>query len=215
MRDFVSKWGKVEQGTTGEGGRRIDAIVLGSGWEVDSTPIPKPTSNSSETVDDSKKQRQWTIHEYHYHFVTSLIPALLRQPPERNIRLISLLSPTYSTALPTLQGKPPKVDSAMQISGAKSITTMLLNNHVQLILDILSAAALKKVKPVPNPVEEEKGLKTREDGVQSNIMTIGVVMPWTRDEVIRPVLGVDDSWLRWFLSVRPQPPAQVPITLTL
>ena len=194
IREFIARWGKVSTGMTGEGGRRIDAIILGGGWEVPSPSSAPPASALDEV--DVKQEKKWTLHEYHFHFLTSLIPQLLRQPPERNIRIVSLVSPTYSSALPTLLGKPAKTNSTVQISGAKSITTMLLMQHVQLILDLLSAAALNQVKEVPDP---DGVVKRRQQGVQSNVMSVSVIMPWAREEVVRGTLGVDQTWWKWLL----------------
>ena len=216
VRTFMERWGKVSTGMTGEGGRRIDAIVLGSGWGVgepdfiddptDSAPTgfaPTGSASTRGTGDDTgvKAEKRWTVHEYNFHILHSLLPALLRQPPERNIRIISLCSPTISAALPTLLGKQARQDAA-QIAGAKGITTLFFNVHFQLICDTLSAANLEKVKEVPVPDPErgmESKMKKREEGVGSNIMNIGVVMPWTRDEVVRGWLDVQASWLRWIL----------------
>ena len=197
IRNFVERWGKVSTGMTGEGGRRIDAVILGGGWGISEEEyIDGPNATGSGR--DVKEERKWTVHEYHFHLLHSLLPSLLRQPVERNIRIISLISPTLSAALPTLLGKQAKEDAA-QISGAKGITTLLLNTHLQLICDTLSAVALKKVKEVPNVDGDGGMVKKREEGVESNIMVLGVVMPWTRDEIVKPWLRVDQSWWRMLL----------------
>lgn len=191
----MERWGKVSTGMTGEGGRRIDAMVLGAGWGVGE---PDYLSTTQPGLRNVKDEKEWTVHEYHFHLIHSLLPALLRQPPERNIRIISLVSPTISAALPTLLGKPAKNDAA-QVTGAKGITTLLFNKHLQLVLDTLSAAQLKKVVSVPSAEGDESRIKKREEGVSSNISVIGVVMPWTRDEVVRGVVRADDTWVRWLL----------------
>ena len=206
VRDFVARWGKTTTGMTGEGGRRIDAIVMGTGWEVDpesryfpAVPEPPVLKSEDEKKSDTKRRKeQWTVHEYQFHLITSLIPNIMRQPPERNIRIVSLISPTYSAALPTLLGKRPKADSLVQITGAKSITFIYLMKHLQLIFDTLSAAALKAVKDVPTV---DGVAKKREDGMESNVMVLRVIMPWTRDEVIRGMVGIYQGWIKWFLSV--------------
>ncbi|ORX35052.1 hypothetical protein BD324DRAFT_633748 [Kockovaella imperatae] len=179
VREFTAKWGKVSTGMTGEGGRRIDAIVFASGWESVPSTI---WSNDDELLDQSqggKKETRWTLHEYHFHILTSLLPSLIRQPPERNIRVISLISPAFAAALPALEGSKKPLESSIQIAGAKSITVLLLMKHFQLIFDTLSAAALKKVKEVPS---SNGTLKKKQEGVRSNIMVLRVIMPWTREE---------------------------------
>ena len=186
VRDFTQKWIKVQQGTAGEGGRRVDAIILASGWEV------KP---EAKKMVDPSEEPDWTHHQFHFHFITSLLPSLLRQPAERNIRIINLVSPTWSAALPAMFGAKP-VDSLVQSTGRKSLTTLLLMNHFQLILDTLASSQYSSSKPVPDPNGE---VKKRDTDVQSNIMAISVIMGWTRLEVIRGSMGVDTSALRWIL----------------
>ena len=199
VRDFAAKWGNVSSGMTGEGGRRIDAMILGYGWELGLDDLASSISPGSDSKTTPAKR--WTPHEYHFHLVTSLLPNLLKQPPERNIRIISLIAPTYASALPTLLGKrkSPQNPDKVELSGAQGITTIFFMAHVQRILNTLSAAALKLVKEVPNP----DGTVTKKvDGdVQSNIMAITVVMPWSREEIMRPMFGVQDSWARWLLWI--------------
>jgi len=187
VRSFVERWGKVATGMTGEGGRRIDAIVLGSAWGVN-----EPDEQAHAGV---KAEKRWSAHEHNFHLLHSLLPNILRQPTERNIRVVSLVSPTISTALPTLLGKPAKHGSRAQIAGAKGITTLLFFKHLQLVLDTLTAVKQKKVVEVP--ATDGEVIKRRQEDSGSNVMAVGVVMPWTRDEVCRGLVGVDDSWLWW------------------
>lgn len=186
VRDLTQKWAKVQQGTAGEGGRRVDAIVLASGWEVkqQTTKLVDPTEDP-----------EWTVPQFHFHFITSLLPYLLRQPAERNIRIISLVSPTWSAALPSLQGTKP-VNSLVQQSGRRSIVTLHLMHHFQLILDTLASSTYSSTKPVPIADGE---VKQRDKNIQSNVMAISVIMSWARSEVIRGSLGVDNSVFRWIL----------------
>ena len=175
--------------------------MLASGWESvpgslfgDDLNIPTETIPLEKTnIKERNSETRWTLHEYHFHILTSLLPALLRQPPERNIRVISLISPTYSTALPALEGKPTALVSPVQVAGAKSITALLLMRQFQRIFDTLSAAALKQVKEVPGADGE---VKKKVEGVQSNIMVLRVVMPWTREEIVWGSEPTDRLWRR-------------------
>jgi hypothetical protein len=184
---------------SGEGGRRIDAIVLGSGWEVGHS-IRKGKQN--ERLRDPSEDPDWRNHQFHFHLLTSILPYLIRQPPERNIRIITLISPTYSSALPTLEGKPLRPDSAVQSTGAKAIRTLYLMRHFQLILDTLASALHSSFKPIPKPDigdGVDKPVRRREEGLRSNVMGLSVIMPWTRNEVIRGALGIEESWFWWLL----------------
>ena len=195
VREFVKKWATAPSGTTGEGGRRIDAIVLGSGWEL--------------TAETEGASGSWTIEQFHFHLITSLLPHLLRAPAERSIRIISLVAPTWSSSLPLLnstpadsirQAKSTMWNSIVQVVGLRGVITMLVMKHFSLILDTLASAAYSNAKPVPS-ADGGSEIKMRDTTIQSNILGISVIMPWARSEVVRPLLGVDRSWVRWILSV--------------
>ncbi|KAK8844731.1 hypothetical protein IAR55_006581 [Kwoniella newhampshirensis] len=169
VRDFTKKWASAPTNITGEGGRRIDAIVLGSGWEVRPYHI--------------RQEGEWSTHQFHFHLLTSLLPHLLRSPAERSIRIISLISPTWSAALPSLTGAKARDDVVFH-TGRRSLNTLLLMKHFQLILDTLASATFGKVTPVPG-AEDEGVKKKRDKSLKSNIMSISVVMGWAREEVVR------------------------------
>ncbi|WVQ72271.1 hypothetical protein IAR50_001821 [Cryptococcus sp. DSM 104548] len=172
VRDFTKKWASVPTGTAGADGRRIDAVILGEGWEI------RPR--------ELKLEGQWTTHEFHYHLLTSLLPYFLRAPSERSIRVISLVSPAWASAIPSLKNAEPREDIVFN-TGRRSINTVLLMKHFQLILDTLAAAALGMVRPVPGTKDEEV-TKRRDESVKSNIMSLSVVMPWAREEVLKAAI---------------------------
>lgn len=161
------------------------------------TDINTPTASNPDDVDRSQDPR-WTTHQFHVHLLTSLLPHLLRIQAERNIRIINLVSPAWSSALPSLKGVQP-VRSALQDSGIRGLTTLLLMQHFQLILDTLAASTYLKATEVPDPNNPEEVLKKRDKSLKSNIMALSVVMPWARGDVIRGTMGADESWLRWLL----------------
>ena len=170
----------------------MDAIVLGSSWEVQS-----PSTSPGESSRASSSE-EWTTQQLHFHFVTSLLPQLLAQPAERNIRIVSLVAPSWSAAIPTLHGVKRKRIGPLQQAGQKGVETILLNNHFQLILDTLASNRVGLSKEVP---EADGTIKKRDKSVKSNIMGINVIMPWSRSEVVRPTLGVDSNWMLWTLWV--------------
>ncbi|BEI87546.1 uncharacterized protein CcaverHIS019_0102640 [Cutaneotrichosporon cavernicola] len=207
VRDFVRKWSSPHKGTTGEEGRRVDAIVLGGSWECSSTPYTDSDRelllNEGEEKGDGVEGKKWTAHQHHLHLITSLLPSLLKAPAERDIRIISLVSPAYPAAIPRLEkqladsssgGKEP---GPLERAGSDGLTTFFMNAHFRLILDALASASYaKNAAPDPSaPVPQE--MKKVE--VTSNIKALSVVMPWARDEVVRPILGVWGwGWL-WML----------------
>ncbi|WVQ64345.1 uncharacterized protein L199_002507 [Kwoniella botswanensis] len=189
---FMRQWGSAPVQMVGEGGRRIDSIILGKGWEV--TPSSFVRSKDGE----------WGNDEFKFHFLTSLLPALLRSPAERDIRVVQLISPTWSAALPSLmditaedtQSKKRRgirKDDLVNSTGRRNLNSLLLFKHFQLILDALEAAQRGKIKPIPNPDKPEENLKVRDKDVRSNVKAVSVIMPWARDEVLKGSLV--STWL--------------------
>ncbi|WWC90168.1 uncharacterized protein L201_005101 [Kwoniella dendrophila CBS 6074] len=216
IREFVTKWNSSPTQMVGESGRRIDSIILGKGWEVN--PLNMLSSNNN---DKNKGITKWKIEEFKFHFLTSLLPLLLRSPPERDIRIIQLISPTWSSALPSLSNltapedqkkkkKKIRKDDLVNTTGRKNLNSLLLFKHFQLILDTLEAAQRGKIKPVPNPDNtlssstttsgETINLKSRDKDVKSNVKSISVIMPWARNEVLKgSLVSSPTSRLSWIL----------------
>ncbi len=126
-------------------------------------------------------------------YFVAAVPAALAG--RRNIRIVSLVPPTWSAALPALQGKEVKGGPATY-AARKGITTLLIMRHFQLILDTLASAAYGNKKDVPDPEKLDKSgeadtVKKREGGLKSNVMAVSVIMPWARTEVVK------GSWSRY------------------
>lgn len=79
-------------------------------------------------------------------------------------------------------------DDIVYNTGRRSISTLLLMKHFQLILDTLAAAALGAVKPVPGADDEAEVVKKRDESVKSNVMSVSVIMPWARTEVLKAAM---------------------------
>ncbi len=174
VRDFIRKWIVPVPGT-GEGGRRVDAIVWGDGWEVE-RPLSMfaQGSTTSSSTPEHKKHKinfadfssvSWTSEQCQFHFITAILPCLLKQPMERSIRLINLVSPFYSAAipfLPTLNSasttptilKTNPSESPVVASGKSSLRSILLFSHLQRVLDALASVEQVKIGAVPVPNEE-------------------------------------------------------------
>jgi hypothetical protein len=176
----------------------VDAIVLGEGWEVLPPHLAQPSPPTGEADkagagSTSAATKSWTTLQFQFHLLTAFLPFLLRAPSERSIRVVSLVSPGWAAALPSLQTKPLKA-SPVTTSGLRGLTTLLVMRHFQLVLDTLASSAYGKETPVPNPdpVAELPG-KKREQGVKSNVVGVSVIMPWTREEVVRGAVGADET----------------------
>lgn len=136
---------------------------------------------------EPKIEGKWSVHEHQYHLLTALLPYLLRAPKERSIRIVSLVSPAWTSAIPSMAGVKPR-DDIVYNTGRRSISTILLMKHFQLILDTLAAAALGAVKPVPVAGDEDEVVKKRDMSVKSNVMSVSVIMPWARTEVLKAAM---------------------------
>lgn len=187
VRDFVRNWEKVQYGMQAENGRPIDAIILGDGWGIDDT-----TAKLKDTSEDP----DWATHQFHFHLLTALLPHMLRAPADRNIRIISLISPGWSSAVPALQGVKAKTTSKLQQSGKQGIKALLIMTHFQRILDTLASASYGRTEtvPVPDPEGKTVDVKKRDETVKSNIVAISVVMGWAREEVVRPLVVEGWAW---------------------
>ncbi|KAH8084036.1 hypothetical protein HD553DRAFT_296451 [Filobasidium floriforme] len=169
VRAFVKQWA-VNPAGTGEGGRRLDAIVWGDGWELDAALAGFQTSPATNTKDneDESKEDGWTVQESKFHFLTAMLPLLLKAPMERSIRLINLVSPFYAAAIPTYQNNNDHTDndqagpasnnknarSAIFQTGVDSWKAILLWTHLQKILDALASTVHPQVNAVPVPETE-------------------------------------------------------------
>lgn len=187
VRDFVRKWSSTPYGTAGEGGRRVDAIVLGGNWECAAFDVHDAWDPSAHPG------VSWTPSQMHFHLITSLLPHLLKAPAERNIRIIQLVSPGWSAALPgvekTMKGQRVEPEhGVLADAGKRGVVALLAGERLSVILNTLASAAYSKREVVPDP---NAPAKKRDMNVQSNILSISVIMPWARDEVVRPIWGMD------------------------
>jgi hypothetical protein len=169
VRAFVKQWA-VNPAGTGEGGRRLDAIVWGDEWELDAALAGFQTRSGTKTEDheDESKEDAWTVQESKFHFLTAMLPLLLKAPMERSIRLINLVSPFYAAAIPTYQNNDDdkaqtqaspasnnkNARSAIFQTGVDSWKAILLWNHLQKILDALASTVHPQVNAVPVPETE-------------------------------------------------------------
>jgi hypothetical protein len=82
----------------------------------------------------------------------------------------------------------------------RGVTLLLLQDRLRLVLDTLASASYSNQPVVPNPNTEAKFAKKRDETVQSNVLALSVVMPWARDEVVRPVWG-EGGWIKSLLWI--------------
>lgn len=161
-------------------------MVLGSGWETSTIENIVSAEASGDGTAKSKtgeKEKEWTVLQHHFHLLTALLPSLLRAPAERSIRVVSLITPAWAAGVPALKGKETR-DTPILTLALRGISTLLVMQHFQLVLDTLASAAYGKTAPEPPTVGgggDEVKVKKREKGLKSNIMALSVIMPWTKD----------------------------------
>ena len=181
IRTFVKQWA-VNPAGTGEGGRRLDAIVWADGWKLDAALSGFKTSDRAdqggyETGDDDEDPvAEWTVQESRFHLLTAMLPLIIKAPMERSIRLVNLVSPFYAAAIPTLEDTPrPKTSrarSAILQTGVDSWKDILLWKHLQKILDALASTVHPHITGVPVPTTEgdptDPSLRVAETAVEKD-----------------------------------------------
>ncbi|KAJ9102878.1 hypothetical protein QFC19_004606 [Naganishia cerealis] len=200
IKEFMRRWAIKPPGTADDG-RRIDGIVWADEWSVESpwkifrtsrktqdglgdtwAGVRSPGSN--EPPQSSAQPPKWTAEEAKFYFLNSMLPFLLKAPMERSIRLVNVLGPFYSAAVPLIgssteeRGKasdqllspeqnspqrqasgPHRVVSPIVQSGKASLRNVLLWKHLQKILDALASASHNeafKQTAIPVPDEERR-----------------------------------------------------------
>lgn len=201
----MRKWAIKPPGTADDG-RRIDGIVWADEWAVQrpwrifSEGLKREESQGDTWagLKDGDKPASttfnttstWTAEQAKFHFMNSMLPFLLKAPMERSIRLINVLGPFYSAAVPLLKSTAEEQGAATEQllqaaeprspivqSGKASLRNMLLWRHLQKILDALASAthneAVRQAAiPVPDrelaaatgKEEDASGLRQRHGG---------------------------------------------------
>lgn len=212
IKEFMRKWAIKPPGTADDG-RRIDGIVWADEWDVQrpwgifrgSAKTEGPQGDTWAGVKDgndktstaqASNSTSWTAEQAKFHFLNSMIPFLLKAPMERPIRLINVLGPFYSAAVPLLKNtaeeqgeataqllRPAAPRSPIVQSGKASLRNILLWRHLQKILDALASASHNeavKQAAIPVPDRELPGGEVKEelgDGLRQRQPRGGEVEP--------------------------------------
>ena len=127
-----------------------------------------------------------------FFFTTLLLPVLLTAPSERDIRIINLVNPFYSAAVPQFDpSKPTKQPDAStsvwREEGWRSLRSILFIRHLQRVLDALPAGA--KAVPVVSGDEAT----TNSPKKISNIIAVTTSPGISRADTIAPFWRADGS----------------------
>jgi NAD(P)-dependent dehydrogenase (short-subunit alcohol dehydrogenase family) len=127
-----------------------------------------------------------------FFFTTLLLPVLLTAPSDRDVRIINLVNPFYSAAVPQFDlSKPTKQPntstSIWREEGRRSLRSVLFIRHLQRVLDALPAGA--KAVPV---VSGDKATTNSPKKI-SNIIAVTASPGISRADTIAPFWCADAS----------------------
>ncbi|KZT72400.1 hypothetical protein DAEQUDRAFT_755221 [Daedalea quercina L-15889] len=177
IRDFCTKF------LTGQD-TRLDALVFAHEYQGIGSLFRR---GRAEQYAESRETASLAT----FLIITLLLPALLVEPAERDIRIVSVVSPFYAAAAPAFTAQlaaaspaGPAPSSVLLSEGQRALRTAILTRHLQRVLDSLpnqSPDAQKgkettSEKPVPQP---------------SNILTVSACPGISRKSTLAPLLGVD------------------------
>jgi len=186
--------------------QRLDAVIFAHEY----THIGSIFSTS---VQQNLEQERTAASCATFLLFTSLLPALLVAPVERDIRLITMINPFYAAAAPnfsvTSQHHPGSLPSSSRSSqqrsifvaeGQRALRTAILMRHLQRVLDALPSGS-----QVPRTDVHSQSIPVIPDKVQrSNIVAVSVSPGFSRTDIIAPFFGahtsrVGISWRGLFL----------------
>ncbi|TDL22923.1 hypothetical protein BD410DRAFT_787735 [Rickenella mellea] len=158
---------------------RLDAIIFAHEYEHIGAMW------GTAHVRDSQKRIDASMSTF--LITTLLLPVLLVAPPERDIRIISLINPFYAAAIPTFSpSSSPTVQSVFLREGYRSLKTAIFARHLQRVLDALPSA------PAPNPDSNSPPLAGSKEQ-KSNIVAVSVSPGFSRADTIASMLRANRS----------------------
>lgn len=136
-----------------------------------------------------------------FFFTTLLLPVLLTAPSDRDIRVINLVNPFYSAAIPQFDPSQPtqQPDASTSIwreEGRRSLRSILFIRHLQRVLDALPAGA--KTVPVVSGDEATTNSQKKISNIVAvttspGISRAGTIAPFWRADASLPSFSVVGS----------------------
>ncbi|KZT03881.1 uncharacterized protein LAESUDRAFT_738043 [Laetiporus sulphureus 93-53] len=184
--------------------QRLDAIVfaheyhgIGSLFNV---------RRKSQGVPSPAEQRE-TSSLATFLMVTLLLPALLVEPVERDIRIVNVVNPFYAASATVFGRQFTSIDASRPSSlfvqeGTRALRTAVLTRHLQRVLDSLPNRAPAGAPPsnVTSTETKNKDKKMLQKDVHhpSNIIAVSVSPGISRKDTIAPLFGAernaDEGW---------------------
>lgn len=163
--------------------------------------VPKQPSTNACKGSDSHIERTYMYEVLgRFHLVNALLPSLLLMPPNRDVRIVSVVSPWYAAGLAEfdtvaqpIQGTQARVFQPWTLLGAASLRWIVLASELQRRLDLLSEADTRPRTKLPGldvedvttvPVGSLKGTKQR-----SHISSVMVCPGFERSSQLTTFFG--------------------------
>lgn len=116
----------------------------------------QPTANTYAGSDKAVERTYMYEVLGRFHLVNALLPSLLLMPPNRDVRIVSVVSPWYAAGLAEfdrisepLQGPQPSVYQPWTLMGAASLRWIVLASELQRRLDLLAEADTRSRSKLP------------------------------------------------------------------
>jgi len=164
--------------------QRLDAIVFAHEYRIIGSLV-----GGSDAKNLAEKRETASLATF--LMLTLLLPALLVEPAERDIRIVNVVNPFYAASAPlftnqlTLAGSSSS-SSPLLLEGSRALRTTVLTRHLQRVLDSLPNHATDA--PPNTAAEPEAHSKRPEPPHPSNIISISVCPGISRKDTIAPLL---------------------------
>jgi NAD(P)-dependent dehydrogenase (short-subunit alcohol dehydrogenase family) len=158
---------------------RLDAIVYAHEYQH----VGSPLSASASSANDERR-RSASLGTF--LMTTLLLPVLLVAPPERDIRIITVVNPFYAAAVHKFSPAAAFTSgsSVLQSEGLRSLRNVIFTRHLQRVLDALpNGAQVPSTEGATNAIPVASNKQQR-----SNIVTVSVSPGISRQDTVAPLL---------------------------
>ncbi|PCH35673.1 hypothetical protein WOLCODRAFT_107668 [Wolfiporia cocos MD-104 SS10] len=190
--------------------QRLDAIVFAHEYRGIGSIFGKSRNKAEELRETSSLAT--------FLMLTLLLPALLVEPAERDIRIVNIINPFYAAStplFPTTLSSGAQSPSLFLQEGARALRTAVLTRHLQRVLDSLpnrevtpDSRGTKKSSGTTSAQSPKGDEKPRALELQpSNIIAVSVCPGISRKDTIVPLLsaqqidGTERSLVGFFIYV--------------
>ncbi|GBE85001.1 hypothetical protein SCP_0701860 [Sparassis crispa] len=177
--------------TTPGADTRIDALVLAHEYTSLGTLLRSRNPAQREKEREAASLATFLL-------ITLLLPALLVAPPDRDIRIVSVVNPFYAAAGPSfatsLADSSTSAPPLFLAEGRRALRTVVLTRHLQRILDSLPNRA-HAASDATSPSGSNEASASGPDSARrlsqhpSNIVAVSACPGLSRKDTVEPLLG--------------------------